>query len=132
MPSPPSAPGQDTPTVIAAIWCDVLDLPQVDPRDNFFDLGGHSVLLHMVRDAVRERLGTDVPLVELFAHPTVHSLARHLDGGDSRGVTERHTAQRSAGRARLSSRRRLATEPGGDDFRRDDFGRDDFRHGGRA
>lgn len=63
---------------LAAIWCEVLEVPSVSADDNFFDLGGHSVLLHMVRDRIDERLGLSPPLVDLFTYPTVRSLARHL------------------------------------------------------
>ncbi|WP_171991138.1 phosphopantetheine-binding protein [Streptomyces sp. JHA26] len=107
MPAQRPAPERRTQDVLAAIWCDILELPRVGPQDNFFDLGGHSVLLHMVRDQVAERLGADVPLVDLFTHPTIGSLARHLDGrADADPRAGRRTpAGRTADRSRLGSRR---------------------------
>ncbi|MFF5982382.1 acyl carrier protein [Streptomyces olindensis] len=60
------------------LWCEVLSLPEVNPSDNFFDLGGHSVLLHAVQEGLRARLGREVPLVDLFQYPTVRALAAHL------------------------------------------------------
>ncbi|MFF3767071.1 phosphopantetheine-binding protein [Streptomyces sp. NPDC001922] len=107
MPAQRPAPERRTEDVLAEIWCDVLELPRVGRQDNFFDLGGHSVLLHMVRDDIAQRLGKDVPLVELFSHPTIGSLARHLDGdgGAGRGGARRAPAARAGGRARLGSRR---------------------------
>ncbi|MFF0513141.1 amino acid adenylation domain-containing protein [Streptomyces sp. NPDC004250] len=63
---------------IAAIWCDVLGLPDVDPYDTFFDLGGHSLLLTQVHHRLAADLGIDVPLMTLFEHTTVASLAQHL------------------------------------------------------
>ncbi|MFD8462298.1 acyl carrier protein [Streptomyces antimycoticus] len=109
MPAQHPAPEQRTQDVLAEIWCDILEVPRVGPQDNFFDLGGHSVLLHMVRGQVAERLGADVPLVDLFSYPTIGSLARHLDGrtdADPR-AGRRAPAARAAGRSRLGARRAL-------------------------
>ncbi|MFE3604014.1 phosphopantetheine-binding protein, partial [Streptomyces sp. NPDC059142] len=60
-----------TERVLAAIWSEVLEVSQVSVEDNFFDLGGHSVLLHMVQDRIGRELGKNPPLVELFTYPTV-------------------------------------------------------------
>ncbi|MFC7979806.1 amino acid adenylation domain-containing protein [Streptomyces cinereoruber] len=65
---------------IAALWCDVLGLPEVDPHDTFFDLGGHSLLLAQVHHRLAAELGIDVPLMTLFEHTTVAALAAHLSG----------------------------------------------------
>ena len=48
-------------------------------EENFFDLGGHSLLLVQMHDQLCEALHTEFPIVKLFEHPTVRSLARHLD-----------------------------------------------------
>ncbi|MFD3936221.1 phosphopantetheine-binding protein [Streptomyces sp. NPDC058611] len=72
--------------------------------DNFFDLGGHSILLQMVRERVVQRTGKDVELIELFNHPTVRSLARHLDNNG--GAASGNGRRRPAGRVnRLGNRR---------------------------
>ena len=66
---------------IAAIWSAVLGLGTVGVDDNFFDLGGDSLMLLRVHARLREVLGTnvpDVPVVDLFTHPTIAALARHL------------------------------------------------------
>ncbi len=63
---------------IAGIWREVLNLPEVGVQDNFFDLGGHSLLLVRVQRRLRETLGRDLPLVDLFRFPTVASLAGYL------------------------------------------------------
>jgi mycobactin peptide synthetase MbtE len=68
-----------TETVIAEIWREVLDVPEVRALDNFFDLGGHSVLLAVVSEQITHRLGKSVALLDLFSHPTVRALARHVD-----------------------------------------------------
>jgi amino acid adenylation domain-containing protein/non-ribosomal peptide synthase protein (TIGR01720 family) len=63
---------------VAAIWKEVLGCEQVGRDDNFFDLGGHSLLIARVQSYLAEELGRKLPIVELFQHPTVRALARHL------------------------------------------------------
>jgi Condensation domain/Phosphopantetheine attachment site len=65
---------------IAALWCELFGAPQVDLDDNFFDIGGHSLLLVQAHRLMQERWGIELPVVALLRHPTVRSLARHLDG----------------------------------------------------
>jgi hypothetical protein len=73
------APETETERVVAAIWCEVLELPQVGMFDNFFDLGGHSLLIYVVYDQLVERLGKAPLIVEFFRYPTVYALANCLD-----------------------------------------------------
>ncbi|MEK8051131.1 amino acid adenylation domain-containing protein [Ideonella sp. DXS22W] len=76
------APAQPPATVleqrIGAIWQQVLGLERVGRDDNFFDLGGHSLGFVQVQAALREATGVEVPVVQLFEHPTVAALAAHL------------------------------------------------------
>ncbi|WP_432031254.1 amino acid adenylation domain-containing protein [Streptomyces antibioticus] len=65
---------------LAEIWCRVLDRDRVGRDDNFFDLGGNSLLLVGARSAVNEAFGCELGVVDLFARPTVRDLALHLSG----------------------------------------------------
>ncbi|WP_046731288.1 hybrid non-ribosomal peptide synthetase/type I polyketide synthase [Streptomyces humi] len=65
---------------IADLWCDALELSRVSLEENFFDLGGHSLLLAQVHHRLDAELGISVPLMTLFEFPTVSSLAAHLSG----------------------------------------------------
>ena len=63
---------------ILDIWSDVLGTSQIGVGDNFFDLGGDSLLLARVHLQLRDKLKVDVPITDLFEFPTVRSLGRHL------------------------------------------------------
>ncbi|MDR8367970.1 non-ribosomal peptide synthetase, partial [Pseudomonas sp. JL3] len=59
----------------AQIWQDLLGLPQVGRHDQFFELGGHSLLAIQLISQVRLRLGVELSLAELFAHPELAALS---------------------------------------------------------
>jgi len=61
--------------IIRDIWAGVLGRERVGPDDNFFDLGGHSLLATRAISHMRELLGVDLPLQELFEHPTPAAVA---------------------------------------------------------
>ncbi|MGF1432469.1 KR domain-containing protein, partial [Kitasatospora sp. LaBMicrA B282] len=63
---------------IAGLWAGVLGRERVGREENFFDLGGSSLLLVAAQAAVNEALGCELTVVDLFGHPTVRGLARHL------------------------------------------------------
>ncbi len=64
---------------LALIWSDVLGLPTVGIHDDFFMLGGHSLLLTQLRTRIQESLGIVVPLQLLFQTPTIADQATSLD-----------------------------------------------------
>jgi amino acid adenylation domain-containing protein len=72
------APRSPLEEVVAGIWAEVLGLEVVGVEDDFFDLGGHSLLVLMVVDALSQALAEDIPLVALFDHPTVRALAEWI------------------------------------------------------
>jgi len=73
------APRTTIQQLIAKIWQEALLVERVGLDDNFFDLGGHSLLVARVRFTLREKLGRDVALVDFFTCPTVRTLAQHLE-----------------------------------------------------
>ncbi len=69
---------------LAQIWREVLKVEKVGLHDNFFDLGGHSLLLVQVHARLREELRLEVSAIDLFKYPTIGSLAKHAqDSGTS-------------------------------------------------
>ncbi len=73
-----AAPQSEMERLIAAVWCELLQLDQVGLHDNFFDLGGHSLLLLQVHSRLQSLLGRPLAMVDLFRFPTVDALAAHL------------------------------------------------------
>jgi amino acid adenylation domain-containing protein len=66
---------------LARIWCDLLGRPEVSVTANFFDVGGHSLLLAPLQVRIRTTFGREIALVEFFRLTNIRNLARHLDGG---------------------------------------------------
>ncbi|WP_233521808.1 non-ribosomal peptide synthetase [Streptomyces triticagri] len=81
--APYLAPRDGLERVVAGVWAEVLGVPRVGARDNFFDLGGHSLLTLRVQAALERELGRSIRVVDLFSHPTVSDLARLLDTPES-------------------------------------------------
>jgi amino acid adenylation domain-containing protein len=63
---------------VAGIWREVLHADRIGLYDNFFDLGGHSLLLVKLQAALKREFGRDLPLVELFQRTTVSAQAERL------------------------------------------------------
>jgi len=75
------APSSEAEREIAAVWQDLFGVERVSLDDNFFDLGGHSMLLVQAHVRLKGRLREDIPIVALLQYPTVRSLARHVSRG---------------------------------------------------
>ncbi|HEX6862246.1 MAG TPA: beta-ketoacyl synthase N-terminal-like domain-containing protein, partial [Thermoanaerobaculia bacterium] len=79
-----AAPRSEIERAIAAVWQEALGVARVGVHDNFFDLGGHSLLMAKVHarllEALPGGLGRELSLIDLFKHPTVAALARSLAG----------------------------------------------------
>jgi amino acid adenylation domain-containing protein len=67
-------PRTDAEILLAQIWSEVLGVPRVGLHDNFFDLGGHSLMITRVLSRLRESLQIELPMKSLFEAPTVASL----------------------------------------------------------
>ena len=72
------APQTELEQIIATIWQEVLHLEKVGIYDNFFDLGGHSLLIVQVHSRLQARLERNISMVEMFKYPTIELLANHL------------------------------------------------------
>jgi amino acid adenylation domain-containing protein len=72
------APTTSLEKTLAKIWEEILRVNQVGIYDNFFDLGGHSLLMFRIHSKLSEILPQKLSIVELFQYPTIHDLANRL------------------------------------------------------
>ena len=80
---------------VADAWREVLGVQRIGLRDNFFDLGGHSLLLVKLQARLQREFATELPLVELFQRTTVQAQAARLTSV----TTESAALQRARTRA---------------------------------
>jgi len=74
-----AAPTTDVQKTLANVWADLLGIDRVGIDDNFFDLGGNS-LLSIQCVAQLEGHGLKLPIVKLYQHPTIRACAAFLEG----------------------------------------------------
>ena len=82
--SPAAAPATGTEAVLAELFATVLGRDRVGAEDSFFDLGGSSLAVMRLVDAIAGRLGADVGVATIFVHPTPRQLAASLDAAAGR------------------------------------------------
>jgi amino acid adenylation domain-containing protein len=90
---------------IRGIWADVLQRPDIEPTDNFFDVGGHSFALITVQQRMAE-IGLDISVTDLFRFGTVAACAAHFRRAETAPVEDDRVAQRKRARDELARRRR--------------------------
>ncbi|HEU4558809.1 MAG TPA: amino acid adenylation domain-containing protein [Longimicrobium sp.] len=73
------APDGETEQALAGIWAEVLRAERVGRQDSFFDLGGHSLLAVRVISRVRQALGVEAEIGDLFVRPVLADFARGLE-----------------------------------------------------
>src|SRR5687768_9928555 len=87
----PVAPRTETEAKLAAIWKDVLKLDAVGVDDDFFEIGGDSLLsIRVIAWAGRE--GIRIAPERFFERPTIAHMAATIDGNNSRGAANRSRA----------------------------------------
>ncbi len=99
-------PRNEMERIIAQIWQEALGLEQVGIHDNFFDLGGHSLLMARIHAELRAKIAPDLPMVELFRHPTVSALAQHLSQTPSSQRLLQQSQERAGRQKRAMAQRR--------------------------
>ena len=73
------APSTELEMVLCSLYEEIVGAKQVSVQDSFFILGGHSLSAVRLANRIRERLGRCVSVGDIFAYPTVSSLAAHLE-----------------------------------------------------
>jgi surfactin family lipopeptide synthetase C len=113
-PAASTLPKTEAEQAIATVWQQVLNLEKVGIHDNFFDMGGHSLLLVKAHTQLRATFAADpaieLSLMDLFRYPTVGSLAAYLSRAAPASSPDRQ-AQLTEGKARLQQRRAARRDP---------------------
>jgi len=111
-----SSAGSELESQLAAIVSELLSVPRVSVHDNFFDLGGHSLLLLEFQKKIREALDRQLDLMAFFQFPTVRALAEHIASNGARAAApddqspDQVAADRRS-RVDIQRRRRRSIEP---------------------
>ncbi|MCC5616018.1 amino acid adenylation domain-containing protein [Nostoc sp. CHAB 5836] len=71
-------PQTEVEKTIASVWQKALNLEKIGIHDNFFEIGGHSLLLVTVHSQLQEILKSELSTLDLFRYPTINSLAEYL------------------------------------------------------
>ena len=81
----------DIKTELTRIWQRVLGYKDISLNDNFFELGGDSIMIIRVQTMIGQRLGMNIPVIEIFNRPTISALADFME----KFRTAKKTATRS-------------------------------------
>jgi thioesterase domain-containing protein/acyl carrier protein len=82
---------------LVEIWQEVLGHPRIGVTDDYFDLGGHSILAVSLMAKIEKEFGKRIPLAQLFKHPTIEQLAVTLRGESVHSQWEELVEIRSTG-----------------------------------
>jgi natural product biosynthesis luciferase-like monooxygenase protein len=102
---PAAVPQTELEKMVSGIWQEVLGIAEVGLSDNFFDLGGHSLLVVQVQRRLREVCGHEVSITDMFRLPTVRALAAHL-GGNAQPTAVHDGLDRANTRRLMKSQKR--------------------------
>jgi hypothetical protein len=101
-----SMPRNKVEQVLATIWQEVLHLEHIGTHNNFFDLGGHSLLFSLVQSKIHTVLARELSIIDLFKYPTVHTLARYIMQGAEQDLEPENEPDKANVRQKLARRRR--------------------------
>jgi amino acid adenylation domain-containing protein len=83
----------DTELKLKQIWSEVLNTKVIGTNDNFFEIGGHSLLLIEVYNKLKVTIDTNLTVVDMFKYATIRSLSKYINdmknsGGDRKEIEE--------------------------------------------
>nr|AFG19378.1 bacillomycin D synthetase B [Bacillus amyloliquefaciens] len=92
---------------LAHIWKEVLGLPRIGVKDNFFDIGGHSLRATTLTAKLHKEMGVSLPLREVFRSPTIEEMAETITGMKHTAYTSIPTVDAKEYYAVSSAQKRL-------------------------
>ncbi|MEH1906179.1 MAG: amino acid adenylation domain-containing protein [Nostoc sp.] len=84
--------------LITNIWQQLLQIEKVGVEDNFFHLGGHSLLIVKLQVELNEIFDKEIPIVELFKYPTIKSLAEYLTENNNESTYSQQAYEKAENR----------------------------------
>jgi len=99
-------PQTEAERLIASVWQEVLQLSNVGIYDNFFEIGGNSLLLVQAYSKLQNLFGSQVSMVMLFRYPNIHALAEHLSQSQPMESSEPNRAETRKSRQDLMKQQR--------------------------
>lgn len=64
---------------VAQVWSNVLGFPKIDIDDNYYDLGGDSILSMRIMNRINKKLGLNIPIADLYKHLSIRELGGYID-----------------------------------------------------
>jgi hypothetical protein len=117
LPSPPrirpemdefyAAPSSELEQTLCKIWMRVLNIDKVGIHDNFFYLGGTSLLIVRASELIGGELKIDLPVAKMFEYPKISMLARYLSGELQEDLSHTQAGMRQRAQKRKASMSRL-------------------------
>ena len=90
LPDAQGAPQTTLHEVLSKVWAESLGIEQVGIEDDFFELGGASVVATQIVSRLRQMFQVDLPAILLFDTPTIEKLARYMIEHEAQpGLTEK-------------------------------------------
>lgn len=103
-----TSPQNEVERIIVQIWQEILQVDKVGIYDNFFDLGGHSLLIIQLNSKLKSVFNRNIAVTDIFKNPTIAYLANYITQGDSERAFLDETKSRVAMRQQMMNRRKLS------------------------
>ncbi len=100
------APEQGLEKQLAELWQSILRIDKVGVKDNFFDLGGHSLLIVKLHAEVNKISEKAISLTDLYRFPTIQSIVNHIASGDTSENLKKSSDRAQRRREMTRNRRR--------------------------
>ncbi|MGB7318942.1 MAG: MupA/Atu3671 family FMN-dependent luciferase-like monooxygenase [Planktotalea sp.] len=78
---------------IATIWSAILGVHNIAPSDNFFDIGGHSLLAVQAHREIRDTMGAKISITDIFRFPVLSALAERVAASGGQAIAQTSTRQ---------------------------------------
>ena len=101
-----AAPRTEVERTIAEIWQQALKIENVGIHDNFFDLGGQSLLMARVKNSLQKFLKKEIPMIALFQYPSIDSLCKYLCSDENKQPSFQRVNERAKRQANAMIRQK--------------------------